>query len=303
MVQTFRLYWLRENGRDAGTPLRADQLDPRIQRRVVELAAAEPGEIAVRLPFFDFRDWRRREKLLTNMPLARRFNTIEAVLPLPSFVRDRAATLALTHPAWTSVPRERDPLYFRTWQNVSVALQSWLRKSIADEYFKDLRRYEDRDNAFPMLVYQVARVCYGRPNTEFTYDLSDYPECPDTLASTWKMTGNAMQRLLGRIEEKLSLAGLTVLARRHSPVWYEDVLAAVRKKPLAYINLLARESMFINAVIDLGTARSASAINRFSRTANLGLRKIYGMDLRRFALPCLEEATRVLEDCRRTIAA
>jgi len=68
----------------------------------------------------------------------------------------------------------------------------------------------------------------------------------------------------------------------------------VRRKPRRYVDLRARESSFINAVVDLGTERSAAAINRFARTAKLALRKIYGMDLRALAFGALEEATRVL---------
>ena len=50
MPQMFRLYWLRENGCDAGTPLRADELDPAIRERVKELAGPDAGETVVRLP-------------------------------------------------------------------------------------------------------------------------------------------------------------------------------------------------------------------------------------------------------------
>ena len=71
-------------------------------------------------------------------------------------------------------------------------------------------------------------------------------------------------------------------------------MAAVRKKPRTYVDLIARESMFINAVIELGTARSAAAINRFGQTAKLALRKVYGMDLRALAFGALAEATSAL---------
>ena len=48
-------------------------------------------------------------------------------------------------------------------------------------------------------------------------------------------------------------------------------------------------------MIDLGTARSVGAVNRFARAASLALRKMHRMDLRHLALACLDETTRNLE--------
>jgi hypothetical protein len=75
-------------------------------------------------------------------------------------------------------------------------------------------------------------------------------------------------------------------------------LVAVRKKPRRYVDLFAREWLFINGVIDLGTERSVAAVNRFARTSSLALRKIQGMDLRHLALACLDEVTWVLRSRR-----
>ena len=179
-------------------------------------------------------------------------------------------------------------------------IQGFLRRAIADEYFGDMRRVEDRESAYPVLAYRVARIFHGRSATEFAYDLRDYPECPDTLASTWRMTGHALQVQMAQIEQRLLAAGMPVLARRYAPVWYEDVLVAVRKKPRRYVDLLAREALFINALVDLGTERSVAAVNRFARTASLALRKISRMDVRHLALDCLDETTRLLAEQRRS---
>jgi len=145
-----------------------------------------------------------------------------------------------------------------------------------------------------MIVYQASRLCHGRPRTEFTYDLRDYPECRTTLIMSWKLTGRAIQAILGRIEQRLSEAGMIELSHRYAPVWHQDVLAAVKKKPKPYVDLLTAESAVINAAIDLGTERSANAANRFGKTIHLNLRKVYGMDLQGLGVGALEEATRVL---------
>ena len=97
-----------------------------------------PNEIAIHLPFPDKREWAHRDEILRSLTLQRRGDSIVCSLPTRAALRDRAATLALAHPAWTSAPAERDARYFPAWQGVSVALQAFLRRSIADEYFHEV---------------------------------------------------------------------------------------------------------------------------------------------------------------------
>ena len=195
-----------------------------------------------------------------------------------------------------NAPTERDPGYFQAWQRVSLALQRWLRDQVADAYFRDLAHFENRPAAYPMIVYQASRLCHGRPRTEFTYDLRDYPECRTTLTMSWKLTGRAIQAVLRRIEQRLNHAGMTELAHRYAPVWHQDVLVAVKTKPKAYVDLLMAESAVINAAIDLGTERSVEAANRFDKTVHLNFRKVHGMDLQSLGVGTLEQATRVLSE-------
>jgi len=212
--------------------------------------------------------------------------------PFPSSRPAAAATL--TDPQWRNAPTERDPGYFRVWQQVSLALQRSLRDGVAEAYFEDLAHFENRQAAYPVIVYQASRLCHGHPRTEFTYDLRDYPECRTTLISSWKLTGRAIQAVLRRIELRLTEAGMIELAHRYAPVWHQDVLVAVKKKPKAYVDLLMAESAVINAAIDLGTERSLEAANRFGKTVHLNLRKVHGMDLQGLGVETLEQATRVL---------
>ena len=177
---------------------------------------------------------------------------------------------------------------------MSLALQVSLRNWVAEEYFRDIARYQDRATAYPMLVYASTRLCYGRPRTEFTYDLRDYPDRRDTLAEAWKMIGRALQDRMAGVESLLREAGMPALARRYKPVWYQDVIVAVRKRPRHFVGLLAAESAVINALIDMGAERSVASINRFAKRASRSLRNVYGMDLRILAVRMLEEATRVL---------
>jgi hypothetical protein len=191
---------------------------------------------------------------------------------------------------FVKTPKETDPHYFRVWQGVSLALQRRLRTWVPEAYFrKDITRYEDREAAYPWVVYEACRVCHGRPRTEFTYDIAD----PTTLPAALQGVGRAMQTALSRIEKQLYEAGRPPLARRYAPVWHQDILNAVRKKPRKLVRFLACESAMINALIDWGTVHSAGAEKRFLKTVNSAAR-VYGVDAAQLRATVLEETARVL---------
>lgn len=195
--------------------------------------------------------------------------------------------------SWNNAPAERDPCYFRAWQQVSIALQKALRAWIPEMYFRDnLARYENRDMAGQLMAYEACRVCYGRPKTEFTYDVAD----PATVPAALRMIGRPMQTVLERIEKTLREAGRLELARRYAPVWYEDILAVARAKPKRLVGLLAHEAAIINAVIDLGTVHNTAAVNRFSKVESASFRRVFGMDMRELGGRLLNEAVFVLAE-------
>jgi hypothetical protein len=287
-----QLYWLTESGCDLGTRVEAEDLDAAIREKVLALAGGDHGPLTLRLPFFDRRESRRRAEILRSLHWVREGDVIHS-LPATqnAALRDRAALLLATHPAWMGAPDELQSDYFQTWQKVSLALQKALRQWIPELYFRDVARYEDREAVYSLLVYEASRVCRGRPRTEFTYDIAD----PETLPCAMNMMGRALQAVLKRIEHRLHESGRPALARRYGPVWHEDVLRAVRKKPRQLISLLGDEAALINAVIDLGTARRMEAVKPFAKTAHMALRNMFGEDLRPLAVRALEEATRALE--------
>jgi hypothetical protein len=205
--------------------------------------------------------------------------------------------LVALHPAWRNSPEERDPRYFQAWQQASLALQRALRRWIPDFYFRDTARYEDREKSYPLIVYQASRLCFGRARTEFTYDVAD----PDTLPAALRMIGQAVQRVLAEVETALRQSGRPELARRYAPVWHEDILNAVKKRPKPLLELLGDEAALINAVIDLGTDRRMQAVKPFAKAASAALRNMYREDMRVLALRALEEATAALAQPDATI--
>jgi hypothetical protein len=292
MTKRFRLYWLKESGCELGTPVDADELDAVIRGRVLELAGDDGGPLTLHLPFLDGRESRRRAESLRSVVLEREGEVIRSVPPNPAAaLRDRAAMLIATHSAWMNAPDELQARYFQTWQVVSQALQKALRTWIPEAYFRDPASYEDREAAFPMLVYAASRPCRGRPRTEFTYDVVD----EETLSNAFHLIGSSLQAVLGKVEQRLHECGRPELARRYAPRWHQDVLRAVQKKPRQFLGLLGDEAAVVNSVIDLGTAHRMQAVKPFAKWATVALRNIYGMDLRTLAFAALEEATRVLD--------
>ena len=286
------MYWLRESGCDLGTPLDADELDAAIRARVLELAGSGDQPLDLQLPFLDGRESHRRAEALRAVTLVREGDAIRSVPPTAAVeLRDRAAMLLATHPAWIGAPHERHPAYFRTWQAVSLAVQKALRCWIPQNYFRDPMRYEDRDAAFPLLVYAASRPCRGRPRTEFTYDVADDQALPRAL----HQIGASLQSVLETVERGLYDGGRPALARRYAPRWHQDVLRAVQSKPRPLLGLLGDEAAVVNALVGLGSGRKMQAVKPFARSTGIALRTMYGEDLRPLALRLLEEATRTLE--------
>jgi hypothetical protein len=292
MTKRFHLYWMRESGCDVGTPLDAVDLDAAIRAQVLELAGGGDRPLDLYLPFLDGRESRRRAEALRGVTLVREGDSIRSVPPTDAAkLRDRAAMLLATHPAWTGAPHERHPAYFRTWQAVSLAVQNALRRWIPEIYFHYPARYEDRDAAFPLLVYAASRPCRGRPGTEFTYDVADAEVLPRALYQI----GASLQSVLGIVERSLYDGGRPALARRYAPRWHQDMLRAVLRKPRPLLSLLGDEAAVVNALVDLGSGRKMQAVKPFARSVGMALRTMYGEDLRPLALRLMEEATRTLE--------
>ncbi len=192
----------------------------------------------------------------------------------------------IQQPPWSNSPDERELDYFRTWQRVSIVLQRAFRKWASQIYFRDLARFEDREAAYTMLVFSACRPCYGRPRSEFTFDVAD----PHTLASAWRSLGQSLRCALAPVETRLKLAGEFELAHRYAPVWHQDILGWVQKRPRPLIRLIALEARLVDGVIDLGTRRDECSALRFHRTAVNILRSFHGDDMTEL-LPCLLEET------------
>lgn len=295
MTHKFRLYWRRETGCDAGTPIGLEDLDAVIRPRIQELSAGDSASdrpIAIHFPFMDRREWRRKSESLRALTLVREGRVIRSVpANAAAALRDQAAEAIGAHPVWLAAPAERAPGHYRVWQQVSVALQEYLRRAVPEIYFRDAARFEDRTRAWPLLVYQAMRASRGVHGTEFTYDIAN----PETLVEALRMIRRPLQEILGRVQNRLAESGRPQLSRRYAPMWQEDVVRAVKAQPRRLLGALGDEAVLVDAVITLGSSRNLGLVKPFTRQVMATLRSFHDCDMRELGSALLVEGTRALE--------
>jgi len=291
---TFRVFWLRENGCDAGVVRPANEIEPAIRERILSLTGGEDGEFILRLPYMDRNEWKQRGKILRSLAYERDGRLIRAILKPEAATRDLVASLALTEPIWIDAPAERHPRFHHAWHRVSLAVQRTLKEAIADVYFSGLDRLKSSDASYSMVVYQSSRPFSAKTRHQFTYDLGDYPDCRQVAVAATTQTGVRMKRILEQLHQRLLDAGRADLARRYTPNWYPDILSAVRRKPRRFLDLLMRETEIVNAVIELGAGRTPLAANTCARAINSILRCVQSVDMRVLGVKVLEAATAAL---------
>jgi hypothetical protein len=169
-------------------------------------------------------------------------------------------------------PPERDGRHFRTWQRVSVQVQREVRSLTAENFFgQDWRSVLDLERAYTIVVYSSCQPCYGRRPMDFTYDIDDLV----TLSTVLRLIGRSMQTRLAQISA--GIESDAILKRRFLPVWHMDILQAVKTKPRTLIEILAREAIMINALIELGTMRNQRTTKRFVKSTESAAR-LLGLD-------------------------
>ena len=170
-----------------------------------------------------------------------------------------------------AAPRENDPRYFRAWQRVSVRVQREIRALVSRTFFaEEARAALDPDRAFTIVVYCSCQPSFGRRPGDFTYDACELA----SLAPALRLIGRSMRARLARIS-----AGFEDprLKRRFLPVWHEDILNVVRRKPQKLIKLLAREAAAIDALIAMPAVGDALAVRRFEKRVASAAR-VFGID-------------------------
>ena len=262
MSPTLHLFSLRETERDSGTPVFLDALHPTLRSKVEPLAQGE-SDLNLRLPFLDRKECKRRKIVYNGLRFKRIGQDVIACIDAARLVREHAATLALTHEAWQSMPQHAGPEHFRYWQPITTDLQRSLREWMLEECLKSYPLWEDRHYAYSAVAYCGSRVFRGHPSSDFTYEVGGYPDCDEVVESSLRMCVQSIMRVLTRVEAEMLRRGQPVLARRYSPIWAEDILRDVQRNSKHYVRLLAGDAALVNGAVHLGTSRSGPAINAY----------------------------------------
>lgn len=297
MSPLVRLFWLRENGRDEGTVVRASDLELSLRSRVLPLlreAQANPasGEpLKLYLPYVNRHEYRRRHTIFPRVRFHRVGDEIRPIMSEVREARDYAAHVVLTSPVWAATPEDASIPYFHYWQRVSRGLQRFIRDFAFREYLSEPRRFAFRMLSNSVIAYRTARVFRGHAPFDFTYDFTGYPGCGDSLDDALYWSVRPLERLLSVVSDRLIADRKPELARRYAPIWAHDILLDVRQAPRNLIRLLSMEGALINGVIQLGTLRNEEGIQAFYSALKRYWGKVAGMDLRKIGIPVLQHAT------------
>jgi hypothetical protein len=186
---------------------------------------------------------------------------------------------AIDLPAWRAAPTADDPMFDRTYRQLSVALQIYLRKWLSQEWFSQTG-FEIRKAVAPAIVYRASRIHYGRQNG-FTRDMAH----PSTLAAC-EVIGKSIQRILAEIQHHCS----PELRVRYHPKFAEDVRREALVKPRDILNLFATESAVIEAVIRLASEKRPVA-DRVEKCLRRSLLSVRGHNMSAIAPKAIDAGT------------
>ena len=215
---------------------------------MLELAGSDPVEIAVELPYMDQREWRKRGEILAALPLERRGNIdFRSAFPRRCDAQHRREPRADRSGLEERAQGRRSAVFCAPGEGSRCGATAIpARPGSPSSIFSDISRFEDRDTAFPMLVYQAARVCRGQSRGDFTYDLPDYPACRITLALALKMTGLSLQSILAGIEQRLETSRDAGAGSALRPRLVSGRYPGSASTAQSFLALLTDESAFIN---------------------------------------------------------
>ena len=149
---------------------------------------------------------------------------------------------------WGQAPRIRERDCWTRYSQVSFALQRRLRHCLWRAFLDDMRRFEDREYAWPMLVYQAMRPVRGPSRAEFTADYLD----PDRMRRRLKRAAGELPAVLAAVQDALRRAGRGELADLYCPERPDRPVAFVQLDRAPLRGLLAAESFVVDQFVRFG---------------------------------------------------
>ena len=209
---------------------------------------------------------------------------------------------------WLETPGERDADFFAVFSQVSMAVQTAMRRWLPYAYFQDLGHYETLGAAFPLLVYQYSRPYGGQPRSNFSYDAMS----EESMAQVRRTATRGLREALGGIQRLLEAAGRKSTAEFYAAGQAQSMAASVGRSPRQLQSLIVADAFFMDALVKLAVTGGQIAaamptdpqgavrmLTRFSaefvRTFHMRLRRLYaGQDFVAFGSLLLVEATNAL---------
>jgi len=74
---------------------------------------------------------------------------------------------------WDRAPEESNPDFFRTFRDVSLAVQNCLRERVPPVFLADARIFKEPNLVYAMLIYSISRPFRPAAATDLTYDPID----------------------------------------------------------------------------------------------------------------------------------
>ncbi len=172
---------------------------------------------------------------------------------LPESWNDVEVSLTLSLPgeagtAWFELPQERSPAHADVFRHLSRRVQAALRRWLPYLYLCDVSRFEQKETAIPVLVYQAGKPFYRKLGREFTYD----PINPSSFQLALRKSSSALPSRLAAVRRMLAEGGMDHLAEAYHPKLAPRILRKLRRVNRQFQNLLAADELFIDHFLALG---------------------------------------------------
>lgn len=210
-------------------------------------------------------------------------------------------------PRWYDAPHERTPDFFRTYAQVSIALQEALRQLAPATFLADVSHFEKQQASYVMLAYAASRPFRPKSRTDFCYDVTN----ASAMRTFYRFSRRKLNASLVEAQARLLACGQDELAPLYDPREIRYILPALKRKRLRrpLHRLLLAEGKLLNELTAFGGLDECSPKKRRKQAALIWKRwrsilqhACLAIDLSCLARPLFEAATRAYLNAREQAA-
>ncbi|HEX6546957.1 MAG TPA: hypothetical protein VF023_11655 [Bryobacteraceae bacterium] len=115
--------------------------------------------------------------------------------PQPAVMESRSSHLPFDLNLWLSAPRERNPSYIPVYSSIAYAMQSALRRWVAEWLSVNPDAIERRVSGYSLLAFSCTRPYRGRTTNLFTYDVQQTSVVDRALRTSSRLIAEEASRL------------------------------------------------------------------------------------------------------------